>query len=576
MRYLFLSFFALSLLVACSKNTDTVKTTNGSGKVNEDPADYIWDNSKVTHIVLKDNAITIDSVGATASGSKVTITSAGTYSLSGTLTNGQIIVNTTDTATVRLILNGITVTNSSSSAILVKKSGKTVICLADNTQNSVTDGSSYTVEDSDDDPNAAIFSKSDLSIFGNGSLTVNAKYNDGITSKDGLIIKSGNITVNSIDDGIRGKDYLIIRDGNFTLKTSGDGFKSDNDENTALGYISIVKGTFNITSGKDAIQAHTDVKINSGDFVITTGGGSSDGKPSSYSAKGIKAIDSLIINGGIFSINSADDAIHTNGNMLINAGTYTLSTGDDGMHANTTLAIKAGDINVNKSYEGIESAKITIDGGNIHVTSSDDGINAASGSSSGTGGMGGGMSAGNCTLYINGGYIYVNGNGDGVDVNGSITMTGGTLIVNGPTANDNGALDYDGTFKLTGGYVLAAGSSGMAQAPDATSSQNSLLLNFTSAYKAGVLVHIETSAGDEVLTFKPVKQYQSIAFSSSKLVKGTTYLVYTSGSSTGTATDGLYTGGSYTAGTKYTSFTISSVVTKLGSSSGMGGGGMGF
>jgi len=170
-------------------------------------------------------------------------------------------------------------------------------------------------------------------------------------------------------------------------------------------------------------------------------------------------------------------------------------------------------------------------------------------------------------LKINGGYVYVDADGDGLDVNGYIEMADGVVIVNGPIENMNGALDYDGGFKISGGFLVAAGSAGMAQAPDQSSSQYSLLLNLTSTLRAGTLIQIQSSDGDEILTFSPTKQYRSIAFSSPELANGSTYQVTYGGSSTGTATDGLYQGGTVSSGTELTSFTVSSIVTAIGRSS---------
>jgi hypothetical protein len=164
---------------------------------------------------------------------------------------------------------------------------------------------------------------------------------------------------------------------------------------------------------------------------------------------------------------------------------------------------------------------------------------------------------------MNGGYVFVNAGGDGVDINGSVEMTGGTLIVNGPTDNGNGPLDYDGTFQITGGTVLAVGSSGMAQAPGSTSSQYSVLLNLSSAKTAGTLVHFQKSDGTELFTFAPAKKYQSVAYSSSSLSNGTSIDVYFGGSSTGTVSDGMYSGGTYSGGTKYTTISVSGITTTV-------------
>lgn len=570
---------ATSTPTATNSDDDTSPTTtpahSSSSENQEDhekAEDYVWDNSQVIDVALNGDSITVSSENAAiVDGSIIAIKSAGTYKISGTLTDGQIIVNTQDEETVRLILNGASITCADNAPIYVMDAKKVIIILADNTQNTVTDGASYTLN-GDDEPNAAIFSKADLTIYGGGSLAVDANYNDGIASKDGLIIASGAITVNSVDDGIRGKDYLVVKGGQITVTANGEGFKSDNTEDATRGYVAIENGVVKITADGDAIDAETDVTILGGQVSVNSGGGSNSVTTAS-SAKGLKGSRSVVISGGIITANCADDAIHSNGTITINGGTFTLATGDDGIHADDSLTINNGDITITYSYEGLESAIITINSGNIHITSSDDGINVAGGIDAsgmqpgpGRGGFPGqdwGDYSGDYYLYINGGYIVINAYGDGIDANGAVTMTAGKVIINGPTSNANGALDHL-SFKITGGFLLAAGSSGMAQAPGATSTQYSILANFNTV-SAGTIIRVESSDGTEVFTFKVSKACQSIAFSSSSLVQGKTYNIYVGGSSTGTVTDGLYSGGTYTAGAKYTSFTISSVVTRVGS-----------
>jgi hypothetical protein len=535
----------------------------------------------VAVINLAGDSISLDGVGATISGSVITITYAGTYTINGSLDDGQIIVDTESSETVHLILNGCSISSSTSAPIEARKAEKVVITLAEGTQNTVTDGSSYVLESGSDEPNSAIFSKSDLTINGAGALTVSANYANGITSKDDLKIISGSINVTAVNDAIRGRDSISIQGGTFTLNAGGDGMQSNNDEETAKGIISITGGTFLITAVNDGLQAETNLAISGGSFSITTGGGSGNGthagqgdwgmganpstNSSTASVKGIKAGMDLTITGGTFSIDSADDTLHSNNSLTIDGGSFTLASGDDGMHADTTLTINGGDIDITQSYEGIESQTISINDGTIHLVASDDGINGSSGSSATTGMFQGGMSASDTTMSITGGYIYVDTNGDGLDVNGPIAMSGGIVIVNGPTNDGNGALDYTGTFTLTGGLLVAAGSSGMAQAPSSDSTQYSMLYAFDAQLAAGTIVHIQTNSGEEVLTFLPAKTFQSIVLSSPDLANGAGYLVFTGGSSSGTVTDGLYSGGSYTPGTQVVSLTLSGITTTAGS-----------
>jgi hypothetical protein len=578
------------------RNSEIICSTI-SVEYDSDDLDSSTSRSDVSYIELEGNSIAVDGNGVTVNGSVITIASAGMYSISGTLDDGQIIVNTEDKETVVLVLNGADIGCSTSAPIDVVNAEKTVITLADGTENYVTDGDAYTLEDVEsDEPNAAIFSKDDLTINGNGSLTVNANYNNGIASKDDLKITGGSITVNAVNDGIKGKDSIAVRDGMITVNAGSDGMQSDNDEDAEKGYISIEGGTFNITAGMDGIQAETRLVVSGGNIRISSGGGSINSSSrddwgnwgmennpnddsSAGSAKGMKAGVDITITGGTIDVDSSDDSVHSNDSLTINGGDILLASGDDGIHSDSALEINGGDLSITKSYEGIESAVLTINGGNIHIVASDDGINAAGGndgsSINGRPGQNDFSFSGDYHLYVNGGYIAIDATGDGIDTNGPIDMTGGVVIVNGPTANHNGALDYTSAFNVTGGFLVAVGSSGMAQAPSASSTQYSVMHTFPSPQAAGTIVHLETEDGEGILTFVPTKAYQSVVLSSPKLNNGLTYVVYSGGSSTGTITDGLYSGGTYTAGAQVTSFTISSIVTGAGSSRGgfPGGGG---
>ena len=545
----------------------------------------------ISSIELVGDSITVEGTGATVDGSVVTITSAGEYGISGTLDDGQIIVDTQDEETVYLILDGVDITCSTSAPIYVRSAEKTVITLADGSENTIADGASYVFEDAEsDEPNAAVFSKDDLTINGSGSLTVTANYNNGIASKDDLKITGGDITVNAVNDGIKGRDSIAVLDGAITVTAGADGLQSNNDEDPERGYIAIEGGIFDITAGLDGIQAQTSLLISGGEISIVAGGGSVDsgggsawggrgmeGNPNqtTESAKGLKAGVSLTITAGVIQIDSLDDGIHSDDSIRIDGGDLLLASGDDGIHADAALTINGGNLNITRSYEGLESVVITINKGTIRLTASDDGINASSGNG-GTvagaqpmrGGGPGGFESGDNYLYINGGYVFVDANGDGIDANGAIEMTAGTVIVNGPTNDGNGPLDYLGAFDISGGFLVAVGSSGMAQAPSTTSTQYSVLYNFSSPQAAGTLVHLETESGQEVLTFVPTKQYQSVLLSSPNLENGSSYVVYSGGSSSGASTDGLFTGGSHTGGTQVASFTISGMVTGAGSSAG--------
>ncbi len=402
----------------------------------------------------------------------------------------------------------------------------------------------------------------DVAIAAEKSLTVNSgtvgitKSFDGMKSAE-VTINSGYINVVSDDDGISATDFLVIKGGQITVNSVGDGLKTENTEYTTKGYITIQAGTITVTSTKgDAVAAQTDLSIATGTFTLTSGGGSSVSPNESISTKGLKGTKTITIDGGTFTVSSSDDAVHSNGVIIINSGTFNLATGDDAIHADTSITVNGGTFTISKCYEGIESSEITINDGYIQIASSDDGINAGEESFGfGMPGPGGSQSTGsNYFLKINGGIIIIDADGDGIDINGYIVMTNGLLVINGPTSNMNGPIDYNQYFQISGGTVVASGSSGMAQAPS-TGSQRSVLVRFTNVQQANTLITIQTASGETVLTFRPTKMFQSLAFSSSELVAGS-YVVYLGGSSTGVPTYGIYEGGIYTPGTQVRTFNV--------------------
>jgi hypothetical protein len=541
-----------------------------------------------TEIALQGDAIIVSGPGATADGGTVTITRAGVYRLSGALEDGQVIVDTRDDETVTLALAGVDITCASSAPLYIARANKVVVLLVAGSVNRLEDRASYQV-DGDGEPDAALFSKGDLTITGEGALTVRAHYRDGIASKDGLKITGGVIAVEAADDGLRGRDYVAIAGGDITVTAAGDGLKATHDEDPARGLVQIDGGRLTITAGADGIQAETTLAITGGELNLTTGGGSASasvqtpagggrGGPqppvatvaeASASMKGLKAKIALTITDGTVTIDAADDAVHSNGDVAISGGVLTLASGDDGVHADASLTISGGELRVLRSYEGIEAAQITISGGNIAVVARDDGLNVAGGvdgsSLNGRPGQNAFAATANQWLEISGGTVVVDASGDGIDVNGSVVMSGGVVLVSGPTASMNGALDYDRGFQITGGVLVAAGSAGMAQAPDATSTQYAVLLGLSAVQPAGSIVHVADSAGRAVLTFAPAKDYQTVALSTPDLALGETYTVYTGGSATGeVGPAGLYSGGAYTSGVQALTFTINDMVTAVG------------
>lgn len=546
--------------VHTNNSQKTAFTSNSDLKVEytSEELDASFDESTCTKIVLGNET--------------VEITSPGTYLLSGTLTEKSIHVNCNEKDTVRFILNGVQITNSTEAPIVIEEAKKVILTLAEGTNNTITDSRNTTTEQ---EYSAAISSKADLTINGKGTLTVNAKYRNGIKSSDDLKIVSGTFDIDSKEDGIVGKDLLAVRDGNYTITAGTDGMKSTYDTDTSKGNIVIEGGQFQITSQNDGIQSQNILAVSNGIFTIKTGTGASEALKSnsnindrqrvdwgnnatttsdnSESNKGLKSENATYITGGTYTIDSQDDSIHSNGQIVIDGGTFYLSTGDDGIHADSSIEMNGGSIDIQKSYEGIEAEKITINQGSISIVSSDDGINAANGSSTGFS-MGGGMKnngqnvtenaqSSTILLTINGGTIVVNADGDGIDSNGSVIVNGGEIVVMGPTNNNNAALDFDSQFEINGGTLMAFGSSGMLEVP--TSAANGCCLAATFETQTDDLAfELKDSSGNTIMSYTPVKSYSSAIVYSEKIKSSNQYTIKAGNSSVElTATEGVTTSG---------------------------------
>jgi hypothetical protein len=417
------------------------------------------------------------------------------------LSDGQLVVDTDADELVRLVLDGTSITSATGAAISVVDAEKVVVILAADSDNVLIDASTYTFPSADvDEPNAALFSAADLTIAGDGSLTVTGNYNDGIASKDGLVIAGGSITVTAADDGIRGKDYLVVKDGTIAVTAGGDALESDNAEDASLGYVAILDGALELTADTDAID-------------------------------GVSAVS---VSGGALSI----------------------AAGDDGVHSDARLEISAGTIAISHSYEGLEGTQIVISGGAISVVSEDDGLNVAGGDATAqaAGGPRGGGGGGEAAIEgyfveMSGGTLLIDAGGDGFDSNGSANVTGGTIVVNGPTENMNAALDVNGEFLVSNATIVAAGSIGMAETPSVASAQATLNLQFNAVQPAGTVVRIQAPDGTVIATFQASKPFQSLVVSSPAVEVGVSYDVLTGGSVSGESLGGLYLDATYSSGT---------------------------
>ena len=486
------------------------------------------------------------------------ITSGGTYTLSGNKKDTMILVDVGD-SDVQLILDGITVQNSEGPALYIQSADKVTVTLNAETVNTFSDGTSYSITDGGSAPDAAIFSRADLTINGTGTLKVNGNYKHGIVSKDDLIISSGTLQVTANNVGLNGKDCVKINSGNITIQAGSDGIRSDNDEDTSRGYIYLYGGTINITAANDGIQAETILKIEDVALTVKAGGGSSTSMSSSdESYKGLKAGSDILISGGSFDINSKDDCIHANGTVTLSGGSYTLSSGDDGVHADTDVSISgnATTLTITKSYEGIEGSTVVISGGNISITASDDGINAAGGNDASA--MGGRPGFGSFTsstgkIVISDGTVNIQASGDGIDANGSVEISGGFITVSGPNSGDTSILDFDTSGTISGGIFIGTGASSMAQNFSSSSTQGVIMMSVGSQV-AGSTVALKDASGNVIRSHEALLPFSCVIISCPEIKQGQSYTL--------------------SAGSYFKDITMTTTV--YGTSGGMGGmGGMG-
>lgn len=547
-----------------------------------------YEESGAVYVTLSDDGITGETDGVVIKGQTVTITAEGTYIFSGTLSEGQIVVDA-DNAKVQIVFDNVDITCASSAAVYVKSAEKVFVTLAEGSQNTLHNTDEYVAID-DNNIDAVIFAKSDLTLNGTGSLTIISAEGHGIVSKDDLKITGGTYDITAAGHALSEKDSVRIADGTFILTAEKDGIHAENADDEETGYIYIADGDFTITSDGDGMDASNIVQIEDGTFDITAGGGAAnsqkthesdmpgggmsqnierpDGesmprmgeKPdgenmpqdtttdeSGTSTKGIKAGGGMYLNGGTYQIDSADDSIHSNANITIADGTYTLATGDDGVHADDALTVNGGTITVTESYEGLEGLTVTINDGTIDITARDDGVNAAGGTDqSGFGTFGdhfkGMDSADDETeettdnemwMELNGGYIHILTGGDGVDSNGDLTINGGEIYIDGPSDNGNSAIDYGdrSSAYVNGGTLVAIGSSGMAEGMSDSSKQEVLMVKLGEQMEAGD-VELTDNEGNVIVSYTALKSYDCVIISTAEVESGATYTLTTSGTTT--------------------------------------------
>lgn len=579
------------LLTGCAENLTVGENTSGSDTDTQHQGEKVsaqsdaqalftqrdrdgsYDESKSAIITLNGTSASCESDAVKIDGTTVTITDEGTYILSGELYDGRIVVNADKEDKTQLVLNGVSVNCTSSAAIYVLQADKVFITLAEGTENALSNGDSFEAID-ENNIDGAVFSKEDLTLNGNGSLTVTSPAGHGIVSKDELTVAGGSYVIECASHGLAGKDSIAIADAAITVTAGKDGIHAENNDDAALGYLYIESGSLAIRAEGDGISASNTMQIDGGLIDIVSGGGSenaqkptSDGwgnmgggfgggmggrpgmKPRSVatadtsedstSMKGIKAACDMVISGGNFTMDCADDGVHSNANLTVTGGSFEIATGDDGFHTDETLTITGGQIKITESYEGLEGLHIKVSSGNITLTASDDGLNAAGGTDEsgfggirgdqfgggrpgGMGGMGG-KSAGNGSIVISGGTLDVTASGDGIDANGTLEITGGHTTVCGPTQGDTATLDYDASAVISGGTFIGTGASGMAQT--FSDVKQGVIALQVGNQTAGTKITVSDSKGNVLIENTPALDYAVAILSCPELVKGESYTV---------------------------------------------------
>ncbi len=536
-------------------------------------------NDGKAYIYLDGDTATCASNAVRIETGRVTILDEGTYVLSGTY-NGTIVVDADKKDETCLELNGVTLYSDTFAALYALKAKSVTVRLAAGTVNTLSNGGSF-VQTDDNSVDAVIFSKTDLILSGSGALAVTSPAGHGIVSKDELIVTGGSYAITAASHGMEGKDDLCIKDGTFAVTAGKDALRAENTEDGEKGFVQIEGGTFTLSAEGDGISASAWMCINGGSFDIVTGGGAVNGEQQtsegwggfgggpgggmggpgggmpggpggrpggqssgsttqtteedSTSIKGIKASGSLTVNGGSFTLDCADDALHSNADLSLCGGTFQIATGDDGFHADAGLYVSGGSVTITESYEGLEGLFIEFSGGTVELTAADDGLNAAGGSDqSGFGGhRGGDMFAADDNSYItiSGGTLSIRASGDGIDSNGALTISGGAVTVCGPTNGDTAVLDYGSTGTISGGTFIGTGAYMMAQTFSQSVGQGVIAVSVGNQ-SAGTEITLTDGDGNVVLRHTPALSYAIVILSSPDIVKGETYTI-TVGSASG-------------------------------------------
>lgn len=456
--------------------------------------DASYDVASATNIALSGQGATVSGEGAAVEGATVTISAAGTYAVTGELTAGSLVVNAGDQDKVQIVLSGASIRNEAGPALNIQQADKVFVTLADGTQNTLADGASYELVEGEDEPNAALYSKADLTINGTGALSVEGNYRHGVNSKDDLVVTGGAITVVAKEDGLRGKDCVKVADGSFAITAGGDGVKSSNDEDPTRGFVSIDGGTFTVTGCEEGIEAQ-EVIVNNGELNITA---SDDG-----------------INAAVAERDSNDATIDASGDAGSTVGQDD-HAGDQGGEGQGDGGQGADAQNGRGGQrpelpEGVEPGQVP-----------DGEQGGGFGARDGRGGAGGPMGANaseDCLIQINGGVVTINAGGDAVDSNGYVEVTGGELVGASSGTGDS-ALDYEYGATVTGGTVILAGGAGMAETFSEGSTQPFALVSLNGS--ANTELSVESESGEVLARCTVPVSFQCVTLSVPGLAEGAT------------------------------------------------------
>lgn len=498
-------------------------------------------------LTLSDGGSRCEGAGVSISGSVVTIREGGDYLVTGSLSDGQLVIDAPGDAKVTLLLNGVSIRKQGHAALWARSADKLVLKTVEGSENLLQSKGEYKDADKVD---AAVYAACDLTLDGSGALNISSHTGHALYTKEDCKLVGGTVNLEAALKGLYGKDSVTIDGGILNVDVGTDAICASNASSGGLGRIKINGGVLNLLAQKDGLDAAGDVVLTGGVVNISAGSGKQ--------GMGVCADGSIELSGGELQIVSVDDALHAFRDVELSGGTVALSTGDDGVHAGGTLRVSGGVLDIAQSYEGLEGQVIEVSGGTIRVLSRDDGFNAAGGhdASNDKGVFGADRFSGeaDALILISGGTTTINAEGDGVDSNGYLRVTGGALYISGPSKPNNGALDFGIEASITGGTVIAAGAAGMAENFGPSSTQGSILLSLGSAQNAGSTVSICDEKGTILAYYEPEKSFNSVVIS----------------------TGGMNVGGSYSviAGTELMDITLEELIVGTGSGwSGRGHGG---